>query len=41
MKYSPFDSLIQNRKFQKFQLDSPSDTDFMAILKIFSAEFED
>ena len=31
LKYSPFDSLIDNRKFQKFQLHSPSHSDFMAI----------
>ena len=41
LKYSPFDSLIENRKFQKFQLHSPSGSDFMAILRIFPAEFED
>ena len=41
MKYSPFDSLIENRKFQKFQLHNPRGSDFMAILRIFPAEFED
>ena len=40
LKYSPFDSLIENRKFQKFQLHSPSGSEFMAILRIFPAEFE-
>ena len=41
LKYSPFDSLIENRKSQKIQLHSPSSSDFMAILMIFPAEFED
>ena len=41
LKYSPFDSLIENRKFQKFQLHNPRGSDFMAILRIFPAEFED
>ena len=40
LKYSPFDSLIENRKFQKFQLHNPCSSDFMAILRIFPAEFE-
>ena len=40
LKYSPFDSLIENRKFQKFQLHKPCSSDFMAILRIFPAEFE-
>ena len=34
MKYSSFDSLIENRKFQKFQLHSPSGLHFMPILRI-------
>ena len=41
LKYSLFDSLIENRKFQTFQLHSPSGSDFMAILRFFLAEFED
>ena len=41
LKYSPLDSLTENRKFQKFQLHSPSSSDFMAILRMFPAEFED
>ena len=41
LRYSPFNSLIENRKFQKFQLHSPSCSDFLAILRIFPAEFED
>ena len=41
LKYSPFASLIENRKFQKFQLHNPAGSDFMAIFKIFPAEFED
>ena len=41
LKYSPLDSLIENRKFQKFQLHSSSGSEFMAILKIFPAEFGD
>ena len=40
-KYSPFDTLTENRKFQKFQPHSPSGSDFMAILSIFPAEFKD
>ena len=40
MKY-PFDSLIENWKFQRLYLHSPSCSDFMAILRIFLAEFED
>ena len=40
-KYSSFNSLIENKKFQKFQLHSPSCSDFLAILRIFPAEFED
>ena len=40
LKYSPFDSLIENRKFQKFQLHNPCSSDCMAILRIFPAEFE-
>ena len=34
LKHSPFDSLIENRKFQKFQQHSPSGSDLMAILRI-------
>ena len=41
LKYSPFDSLIENRKFQKNQLHSSSGPDFMAILRIFHAKFGD
>ena len=41
LKYSPFDSLIENRKFQKFQLHNPCGSDFVAILMIFPDEFED
>ena len=41
LKFSPFDSLIENRNFQKFQLYSPCISDFMAILRILSPEFED
>ena len=41
LKYSPFDSLFENRKFQKFQLHNPRGSDFMAILRIFPAECED
>ena len=41
LNYSPFDSLIENRKFQKFQLHTPSFSELMAILMIFPAEFED
>ena len=41
LKYSAFDSLIENKKFQKFQLHSPCNSDFMATLRIFPAEFED
>ena len=41
LKYSPFDSLIENRKFLKFQLHNPRRLDFMPILRIFAAEFED
>ena len=41
LKYSPFDCLIDNRKIQKCWLHSPSASDFMAILRIFPAEFED
>ena len=41
LKYSTFDIPIENKKFQKFQMHSPSGTDFMAILRIFAAEFED
>ena len=41
LKYSPFHSLIENRKFQKFQLHSPYSSDLMAILRIFPAESED
>ena len=40
-KYSPFDSLIENRKLQKLRLHSPSGSDFMAILGIFPAKFKD
>ena len=40
LKYLPSDSLIENRKFQKFELLSPSGSDFMAISMIFPAEFE-
>ena len=32
---------IENRKFQKIQLHSPSGSNFMAILRIFPAEFDD
>ena len=41
LKYSPFDSLIENRKFQRFQLHSPRGSDFVAFLMIFPTEFED
>ena len=41
MKYSPFDSLIENRKFGRFQLDISSGSAFMAILRIFPTEFGD
>ena len=41
LEYSPFDSLFENRKFRTFQLHSPSGSDFMAILRIFPAEFEE
>ena len=42
LKYSPFDSLIENRKFQILILAaSPSSSDFMAILGIFQAKFKD
>ena len=41
LKYSPFDSLIENRKFQNLQLHSPSSSDFMTILRSFPTEFED
>ena len=41
LKYSSFDSLIENRKFQKFQQLSLSGSEFMVILKIFPAEFDD
>ena len=40
LKYPPFDSLIENKKLQKFQLYSLSGSDFMEILKILPAEFE-
>ena len=40
LKYSQFDSLIENRKFLKFWLHSPSRSEFMTILRIFPAEFE-
>ena len=40
-KHSPFDNLIENRKFQKFQLHSSSGLGFMAILRDFFAEFEE
>ena len=41
LKHSPFDSLIENRKFQKFQQHSSSSSDFIANNQIFPAEFED
>ena len=41
LKYSPFDSLIENRKFQNLQLHSSSGSDFMAILRSFATEFAD
>ena len=41
LKYSAFDSLIENRNVQKFQLHSPSGSDFLDILIIFPAKFED
>ena len=41
LKYSLFDSLIEIRKFQKIQLHNPGCSDFMAILRISLAEFED
>ena len=40
LKLLPFDSLIENRKFQNFQLHNPSGSDLMAILIIFPTEFE-
>ena len=39
LKYSSFNSLIENKKYQKFQLHSPSCSNFLAILRIFPAEF--
>ena len=41
LKHSPFGSLNENRKFQKSQQHSPSVSDFIAILRILPAEFED
>ena len=41
LKYPPFDSLIENRKLLKFQLHSPSHSEFKAILRIFPAKFVD
>ena len=41
LKYSPFDSLIENRKFKKFRMHNPSGSDFMAILRNFPAEVGD
>ena len=41
LKYSPFGSLIENRKFGRFQLDSSSGSALMAILRIFPTEFGD
>ena len=41
LKFSPFHSLIENRKFQKFQLYCPCSSDFMATLRILSPEFDD
>ena len=35
LKFSPFDNLIENRKFPTFQLHSPSDSGFLTILVIF------
>ena len=32
---------IENRRFQKFQLHNPGGSDFVAISRIFIAEFED
>ena len=40
-KYSPFHSLIENRKFPKCQLHSPHGSDCMTILNIYPAEPED
>ena len=41
LKYLALDSVIENRKFQKFQLHSSSGSEFMAILRILPAEFGD
>ena len=41
LKFLPFDSLIENRKFPKFQFHSPSGSDFVTILETFSSRFED
>ena len=41
LKYSPFDRLIENKKFQNAQLQSPGGSDFIVILRTFPAEFED
>ena len=41
LKSSPFHSLIENKRCQKFQLHSPSSSDFMTLLVIFPSGFED
>ena len=41
MKFSLFDSLIENRKSSKFQPHSPSGSDFTVILDIFHSRFDD
>ena len=41
LKYSPFDSHTDNKKLQKSLAGYPSGSDFMAILRIFPAEFAD
>ena len=41
LKYLPFARLFESQKFQKFQFHSPSGSDFMTILRFFSAEFDD
>ena len=41
LKYSLFDSLIENRKFEKFRMHNPSGSDFMAILRNFPAKVGD
>ena len=40
LEYSLFATLIENRKFQNFQLHSLIGSDFMVISKIFPAEFK-